>query len=176
MGGAFGRGFDAIVRDAYLNLSTNWIPGDEIYLFGFSRGAYIVRVLANIICKYGLLTRWASRRDDDPNTADEFSIRRWVKKNLGKSSPETPVQQEPTPQTETPKQKPFPPWLRHLYDSSHYCGYYKDTDNPPLRIQCVGLWDTVGSLGPITGRYARKYYDTDIYKQVEYCFHAYGPI
>ena len=35
--------------------SSNYEPGDRIYLFGFSRGAYTVRVLAGLIHKVGLL-------------------------------------------------------------------------------------------------------------------------
>src|SRR5688572_19460941 len=37
-GGATGTGLSANIRDAYLFLGNNYVPGDEIYLFGFSRG------------------------------------------------------------------------------------------------------------------------------------------
>jgi len=56
-GGAFGEGLKENVRDAYLFLCVNWSKGDEIYLFGFSRGAYTARVLSNLICDFGLLTK-----------------------------------------------------------------------------------------------------------------------
>jgi uncharacterized protein (DUF2235 family) len=43
------------VRDAYIYLMNTYEEGDQIYLFGFSRGAYTVRMLAGILNMYGLL-------------------------------------------------------------------------------------------------------------------------
>ncbi|KAI6102303.1 hypothetical protein EDD17DRAFT_1694523 [Pisolithus thermaeus] len=45
------------IRDAYAFLAQNFNEGDEICLFGFSRGAYTVRKLAGLIDRIGLLTR-----------------------------------------------------------------------------------------------------------------------
>ena len=56
-GGVFGQGLRENVRDAYLYICLNWSEGDEIYLFGFSRGAYTARSLAGLICDFGLLTK-----------------------------------------------------------------------------------------------------------------------
>lgn len=56
-GGAFGRGIDHKIQDAYFFLCENYVPGDEVYLFGFSRGAYTVRSLAGLIYCSGLLNR-----------------------------------------------------------------------------------------------------------------------
>ncbi|WP_416670606.1 DUF2235 domain-containing protein [Egbenema bharatensis] len=57
-GGAFGWGIDENIQDAYRFLCLNYDRGDEIYLFGFSRGAYTVRSLAGLIrCAGGLLPR-----------------------------------------------------------------------------------------------------------------------
>ncbi|MDY7012231.1 MAG: DUF2235 domain-containing protein [Cyanobacteriota bacterium] len=56
-GGAFGEGIDQNIQDAYRFLSLNYSPGDEIYLFGFSRGAYTVRSLAGLMYNSGLLSR-----------------------------------------------------------------------------------------------------------------------
>ncbi|KXX65222.1 DUF2235 domain-containing protein [Marichromatium gracile] len=57
IGGAFGRGIDKNIMDAYRFLVLNHQPDDEIYLFGFSRGAYTVRSLAGLIGAAGLLQR-----------------------------------------------------------------------------------------------------------------------
>lgn len=57
MGGATGLGIDRNIQDGYRFLSLNYVPGDEIYLFGFSRGAYTVRSLAGMIYCSGLLDR-----------------------------------------------------------------------------------------------------------------------
>jgi uncharacterized protein (DUF2235 family) len=54
-GGAFGRGLDRNIRDCYRFLVQNYQPGDELYFFGFSRGAYTVRSLAGLIRNSGLL-------------------------------------------------------------------------------------------------------------------------
>ena len=56
LGLATGYGLDDNVLAAYSFLAHNWQPGDQIYLFGFSRGAYTVRVLAGLIHKIGLIT------------------------------------------------------------------------------------------------------------------------
>jgi uncharacterized protein (DUF2235 family) len=57
MGGAAGVGIDQNIQDGYRFLSLNYVPGDEIYLFGFSRGAYTVRTLAGMMYCSGLLDR-----------------------------------------------------------------------------------------------------------------------
>ncbi len=57
MGGGFGKGIDQNIQDGYRFLCLNYSPGDEIYLFGFSRGAYTVRSLAGLMYNSGLLAR-----------------------------------------------------------------------------------------------------------------------
>jgi uncharacterized protein (DUF2235 family) len=54
-GGALGIGLSRNVRDAYAFLAHNYCDGDEIFLFGFSRGAYTVRSTAGLIGWAGLL-------------------------------------------------------------------------------------------------------------------------
>jgi hypothetical protein len=55
--GAVGEGLSDTVREAYSFLSNNYAPGDEIFLFGFSRGAFTVRSIAGLIGAVGLLTK-----------------------------------------------------------------------------------------------------------------------
>jgi len=55
LGLATGYGLDDSVLAAYEFLISQYEDGDDIYLFGFSRGAYTVRVLAGLIHKVGLL-------------------------------------------------------------------------------------------------------------------------
>jgi uncharacterized protein (DUF2235 family) len=57
LGGAMGLGIDKNIEDGYRFLSLNYVENDEIYLFGFSRGAYTVRSLAGMIYCSGLLNR-----------------------------------------------------------------------------------------------------------------------
>ena len=56
-GGAFGSGLEKNIEDEYRFLMHNFDDGDEIYLFGFSRGAYTVRSLAGLIYNSGLLRK-----------------------------------------------------------------------------------------------------------------------
>lgn len=57
LGGAFGVGVAERVRDAYYFICSNYSPGDEIILVGFSRGAFTARSVAGLIGNIGLLTR-----------------------------------------------------------------------------------------------------------------------
>ena len=57
VGLAFGYGTSENVADAYQFLMRIFEPGDRIYVFGFSRGAYTARVLCGMIHIVGLLTR-----------------------------------------------------------------------------------------------------------------------
>src|SRR3954453_9701791 len=56
-GGAFGDGLEANINDSYRFLVANYEPGDSIYLFGFSRGAYTARSIAGMIRRCGILQR-----------------------------------------------------------------------------------------------------------------------
>lgn len=55
LGLVFGLGLQKNVKDAYRFLIENYEPGDQVFLFGFSRGAYTARILAGLIHKVGLL-------------------------------------------------------------------------------------------------------------------------
>ncbi|MEZ0581008.1 DUF2235 domain-containing protein [Nocardioides sp. MH1] len=59
LGGAFGFGLYHNVVACYRFLAQNYEPGDQIFIFGFSRGAYTARSLAGMIGRVGLLTRLA---------------------------------------------------------------------------------------------------------------------
>ena len=54
-GGMFGTGIDTAITGAYEWLIENYETGDEIFIFGFSRGAYTARSLSGFISKCGLL-------------------------------------------------------------------------------------------------------------------------
>ncbi len=57
LGGAFGFGLSRNVRRLYLRLVKNFEPGDHVYLFGFSRGAFTVRTLAAMIVNCGIVDK-----------------------------------------------------------------------------------------------------------------------
>ncbi len=53
--GATGKGIDENILSAYKFILWNYEPGDQLYLFGFSRGAYTARSLAGLIRNCGIL-------------------------------------------------------------------------------------------------------------------------
>lgn len=55
VGGATGLGLDQHIKDMYTFFVLNYSSGDEIYLFGFSRGAYTARSIAGFIRNCGIL-------------------------------------------------------------------------------------------------------------------------
>lgn len=55
LGGITGAGIDKNIKDIYTFLILNYVPGDEIYLFGFSRGAYTARSIGGLIRNCGIL-------------------------------------------------------------------------------------------------------------------------
>lgn len=54
-GGAFAKGLSANVSQAYQWLMENYEDGDDVFIFGFSRGAFTARSLAGMIARCGLL-------------------------------------------------------------------------------------------------------------------------
>lgn len=68
-GGAFGDGMEVNVRDLYRFLVYNYEQGDEIYLFGFSRGAFTVRTLVGFMAQIGLL-----QKDDEYYTRRMYEL------------------------------------------------------------------------------------------------------
>ena len=68
-GGAFGIGLSHNAREAYGFLSRNHEPGDEVYLFGFSRGAYTVRRTVGMLRKCGL-----ARNADDATVKEAYAV------------------------------------------------------------------------------------------------------
>jgi len=54
-GEVFGFGLKSNVIDIYCFCSRNYQPGDRIYCFGFSRGAFTMRVVAGLIAREGLV-------------------------------------------------------------------------------------------------------------------------
>lgn len=67
--GATGFGVPSNVRKLYSFLCWNWRPGDEIYMFGFSRGSFTIRCLAGLVASQGLMP---SHFDGRPTTTAEL--------------------------------------------------------------------------------------------------------
>jgi uncharacterized protein (DUF2235 family) len=72
--GATGTGISENIRQAYRFLIDRFEIGDEIFLFGFSRGAFTVRSLAGLVRSCGILRRTASNMV--PQAYDLYRTRR----------------------------------------------------------------------------------------------------
>jgi len=79
-GGAFGEGIEANIRVLYRFIVYNYAEGDELYLFGFSRGAFTVRTLAGFMNKVGLI-----EKDDDYYVPEIYAC---YESDKGRGSPE----------------------------------------------------------------------------------------
>ncbi|KAJ7363108.1 hypothetical protein DFH08DRAFT_767398 [Mycena albidolilacea] len=115
--GAFGVGLNENVCEAYVWLCLNWIPGDEIFIFGFSRGAFTARALSGLIFHLGIIDRG--------NLGEFHSIYDAYTKRAVKPNHD---------QTWKSKQKELQDGLG--------C---RDLDI--VKVKVVGVWDTVKSLG-----------------------------
>jgi len=137
VGGAVGLGLSRNARDAYAFLANNYCDGDEIFLFGFSRGAYTARSIGGLIGWAGLLHK---------GDMDDFALL-WEGYRL--------------------RDKPDQPDVRLRFADRH--------DSVP--IKCIGVWDTVGSLGipdhiDILFQGFYQFHDTNLGLHVENAFHA----
>ena len=77
-GGATGKGLHKNIKDNYRYIVQNYSPGDEIYLFGFSRGAYTVRSLCGMINNCGILKRPDAKRIEQAFTHYKRPSRRYA--------------------------------------------------------------------------------------------------
>ena len=57
LGGVFGEGLEDAIVETYLRLAFNYEDGDEIYVFGFSRGAFCARSFAGLVGCAGIVSR-----------------------------------------------------------------------------------------------------------------------
>ncbi len=120
-GGAFGVGLSENVQQGYAWLMQNYQPGDEIYIFGFSRGAFTARSLAGVIARCGLLKPGAPLPFED------------LYKRYRKGTRATPIYD-----LKYFGAKPQSTEDEVIRDQTYYGRSF---------IKLVGVWDTVGSLG-----------------------------
>lgn len=148
-GGLFGIGLMDNLEEAYRFLVFNYELGDEIYLFGFSRGAYSARSFAGLIFNCGIvndvkkipnaLRLYASRFHDDQHMDDRFKYFRQG------CSPKLCVDQKEFDWRLSTGLCEFVPLETN--SSSKNVLNFKVPDLHILNIKYIGVWDTVGALG-----------------------------
>ena len=134
LGGAFGFGLKRNVIDLYKFVCRNWNEGDKIYGFGFSRGAFTIRVLVGLIAREGLVP-FTTEEELDRNARSAYRDFR---------------------------SKAFPSWspivvgLRWLRDAILSAKNWirgeptyaqVSAQRRVARIRFLGLWDTVEAYG-----------------------------
>jgi uncharacterized protein (DUF2235 family) len=132
LGGAFGAGLLNNIEHAYRSLIFNYAPGDRIFVFGFSRGAFSARSFGGLLRKCGILRkenvhlvgkaidkykRKAVHPDDEECMAfrHEHSVRAW----------------------HSAKERE---WRRAKLGAAA-------DGEMRLQIEYMGIWDTVGAMG-----------------------------
>jgi len=76
LGGVFGFGLKRNVIDIYSFCSRNYRPGDRIYCFGFSRGAFTIRIVTGMIARQGLVAYNDNEADLARFAADAYRLYR----------------------------------------------------------------------------------------------------
>jgi hypothetical protein len=132
---ATGLGITKNIIDCYAAILRMWQPGERIFLFGFSRGAYTVRCLAAVLSLCGVPTTMPN--GNTPLYRDAGSTRKIAKEAVRKiyqhvSSPRDAAYVE--------QRKTLALQFRRKYGS--------DADGPPnANAFFVGVFDTVAALG-----------------------------
>jgi uncharacterized protein (DUF2235 family) len=91
LGGAFGEGLFEKIKEGYTKIAHDYLDGDEIFLFGFSRGAYTARSVAGMLTCCGLPTDLTQKAIDDafttyrlsPQSAERAAAKAALKSNYG---------------------------------------------------------------------------------------------
>jgi uncharacterized protein (DUF2235 family) len=162
--GFTGDGIAEIIRECYQFIATNWVPGDEIFIFGFSRGAYTARSVAGLINQIGILTN-----EGLPYFAEIFrDVKNQHNSNYLPKNPDIPFPNKPS-------------FLDPEYVERLQSRRMAILDVP---VKVVGVWDTVGALGiPKVGWLTRlglqsstmkelSFYDTSLGNCIENAFQA----
>ena len=165
IGGAIGQGISENVREAYSFIANNYNMGDEIFLVGFSRGAFTARSVSGLIGNIGVLTK--AGLASFPVIYKDFKHR--YERDYRSPSRDIPFRNKPSARS--------PEYVRELERRG------LTTQN--VRIKAVGVWDTVGSLGVPRaewfGNFGKKtqtnmsdykFYDTTLDECVENAFQA----
>lgn len=155
--GTPGTGFSVKqIREAYAFLVQHYIPGDELLLFGFSRGAFIARTIAEMVGEIGILNM--AGMEDFYQIMAAYQLLHAKGDNdrveLGRASAQSFLDE--------------------------YCqgGQKQLRRISEGALKCVGVWDMVGACG-LPEPFAQKYPllgfgDMKLSVHIKYAFHAIG--
>ena len=166
-GGLFGYGLIDKIVDGYTFLVFNYEPGDEIYVFGFSRGAFTARAFVGLIRQVGIVQRKHAARIAD-------AVELYKKRKPGEGHDTEPLLKF---------RMQYSPQLcidaaEDAWRVRNRAGYGTGSA-AVLRISYVGVWDTVAAVGvpsdlffaPFANRH-EQFFDSDLSPLVVSARHA----
>lgn len=134
LAGAFGFGLNENIVEAYTHLVFNYEPGDQIYVFGFSRGAFTARSFCGLLNNAAVVDRrnlhaireavehYTSRNSDKAPSSLESKMFRY--RNCPNACLAKDVE-----------------WLEQAFPNHDHAQKHE------LKVDYLGVWDTVGALG-----------------------------
>jgi uncharacterized protein (DUF2235 family) len=153
LGGAFGVGLMENIEDAYRFLTFNYSAGDRIFIFGFSRGAFGARSFGGLIRTCGVL-----HKDHVGKVKEAVKLYKNRDREAGPDSGACAK-------------------FRTEFSAAAYTG--NQGDRNALKIEYMGVWDTVGALGipsgvPFARSFNKKYafHDVTLSRMVNSARHA----
>lgn len=177
-GGALGWGLDANVLQGYCWLINEYVAagqaapesdgesfadGPEIFIFGFSRGAFTARSLAGLLNRCGLVKREKIDRRRVSPTSNVYDTR---------AIPDSPVVKAAW----TLYQKAFDGEGESRLRPE--CVEFRKANCIPVKVKFLGVWDTVGALGvpalsnTLFARVKYGFHDTSLGRIIENAYHA----
>ncbi len=154
-----GLGMTRNLADAYVFLMKNYQPGDRVFLFGFSRGAYTVRALAGMLHMCGLLEKGSDNLV--PYAIKVYSERKVARPKWAHSVLTLPAYIVLWPLLWLLKRME-PDWAR--------AGGFKKIFSRTCDPHFIGVWDTVKSIGWLRRRIVLPY--TANHPNLKYGRHA----
>lgn len=164
-GGIVGAGLSRNVRQAYRFIRTHYQPGDEVYAFGFSRGAFTARSLCGFIGLVGYL-------EDEDDVTDAYRFYRINEPDEVPNLFERLFQPKST--------GPIPIKLIGVFDTVGSLGLpleisddatQPEDDSLRERIKSTGL-KALDWLGDRLRRPITRFHDTTLGSSVEHAYHA----
>lgn len=138
IGAAFGYGFAQNIRDLYTELVHVYNPGDKLFLFGFSRGAYTIRALSGMIQYCGVLDR--------VRLESEQKLKKQVRK-CWRAFRKAAFPRFITPWADRKRRTAKPPEDDKMEAETAQRRHELGSHRKPAEIAFVGVWDTVGAVG-----------------------------
>jgi uncharacterized protein (DUF2235 family) len=129
---ATGLGITRNIIDCYAAIIQLWRPGDRIYLFGFSRGAYTVRCVAAVLCLCGIPTKGKNGVPLKRDPASTFKIATDAVKTAYQHVSSSRDEQFLDQRKE----------LAERFQEKYQCGQHPESEVPFF----VGVFDTVAAL------------------------------